>query len=69
MTAATSMPTMRASAGFSLTARIARPIWLRVSRRCMAPTSSAVRPSEHSWSGVTRMPAARGIAIWISRLK
>jgi len=37
----TSTPAARASAGFSLTARIARPIWVRVRRRCTPIRSAA----------------------------
>ena len=41
MTLRTSMPTTPASCGFSLTARIERPIAVRVSSRCTATTSTA----------------------------
>ena len=66
-TAATSMPLIRASAGFSLTARMARPIWVRLIRRWTTTSRIAVRPNTASWSGVTRMPSPSGRAICRSR--
>ena len=63
ITLRTSMPTTPASCGFSLTARIERPIAVRVSSRWTATTSTAETPSDSSWSGVARMPPPSGSAI------
>ena len=49
MTRSVAMPLTRARSGSSLTARMARPMRLRVSRRCNARTSIAVTPTIQMW--------------------
>ncbi len=60
MTRATSTPTMLASIGFSATARIDRPMVVRVIRRNIATTRISAKPSVSSWSDVTTDAGTEG---------
>ena len=69
MTLPTSMPTQPASSGFSVTARIARPIVVRVIRRCMATTKTSGHAEHQHLVRRGPMPRPSGNAIWMARLK
>ena len=51
------------------TGRMALPLALFATNRSIVTNKSAVKANRKSWSGVKRMPAPNGRAIWIAREK